>query len=414
MQGGSPGGAAELPVALLTRNLAMFAGSGSGKTVLLRRIVEEAALAGIPSIVLDTNNDLARLGTPWPSPPDGWGEGDAAKAERYARDVDVVVWTPGVAAGRPLALPVLPDFALSADDEERAQAVDMAWATLTPLVGATGASKTLKEGLLKQALAAFAAEGRGGVEAFIDFLMELPAEVSKLRKADELAAGMGDQLRAKIAVNPLPGGAGETLDSATLFTSDRPGATRVSVINFAGLEADSSRQDFVNQLQMALFAYVRRFPSGTPRLYVCDEAQNFAPSGTATASKASAVALARQGRKFGLGMLFATQAPKGIDTNIVSNCVTHFYGRMASPALMDAAEAMMASRGKAAKDLGALTRGTFYFSTEGVAQPVKIATPNCLTYHPQNPPTAEEVAALSKGRLTGQPPGCGSASTQRG
>ena len=208
MQGGSTGGEAELSVALLTRHLAMFAGSGSGKTVLLRRIVEEAALAGIPSIVLDTNNDLARLGTPWPSPPDGWGEGDAAKAERYARDVDVVVWTPGVAAGRPLALPVLPDFALSADDEERAQAVDMAWATLTPLVGATGASKTLKEGLLKQALAAFAVEGRGGVEAFIDFLVELPAEVSKLRKADQLAADMGDQLRAKIAVNPLLGGGG--------------------------------------------------------------------------------------------------------------------------------------------------------------------------------------------------------------
>ncbi len=55
-----------------------------------------------------------------------------------------------------------------------------------------------------------------------------------------------------------------------------------------------------------------------------DEAQNFAPSMASTAIKASAIALARQGRKFGLGMIFATQAPKGIDTNIVSNCVTHW------------------------------------------------------------------------------------------
>ena len=396
VQGGSMSGQAELPVALLTRHIAMFAGSGSGKTVLLRRIVEEAALVGVPSIVLDTNNDLARLGTAWPTSPDGWGEGDAAKAARYRRDVDVVVWTPGVASGRPLSLPVLPSFARLADNEERAQAVDMAWATLSPLVGATGANKVLKEGLLKEALTAFAAEGRDGVEPFIDFMMDLPAEVSRLRKAGELAAGMGDQLRAKLAVNPLLGGGGQTLEPATLFTSDRPGATRISVINFAGLEADASRQDFVNQLQMALFAHIRRFPSTTPRLYVCDEAQNFAPSGAATASKASAVALARQGRKFGLGMVFATQAPKGIDTNIVSNCVTHFYGRMASPALMDAAEAMMASRGRAAKDLGALTRGTFYFTTEGMAQPVKIATPNCLTFHPQNPATPEEVVDLSR------------------
>ena len=399
LQGGSRGGpSAGLPVALLTRHMAMFAGSGSGKTVLLRRIVEEAALLGIPSIVLDTNNDLARLGTAWPVHPDGWDDGDEDKASRYFRDVDVVIWTPGVALGRPLTLAVLPDFSQLNEDEDRAQAVDMAWATLSPLVGASGTSKVLKEGLLKQALAAFAAERREGIEAFIDFLMDLPGEVSKLSKADKLAADMGDQLRAKIAINPLLGGSGQPLDPATLFTSDRPDATRVSVINFAGLEADASRQDFVNQLQMALFAYIRRHPSATPRLYICDEAQNFAPSGTATASKASAIALARQGRKFGLGMVFATQAPRGIDTNIVSNCVTHFYGRMASPALMDAAEAMMASRGKAAKDLGTLTRGIFYFTTEGMAQPVKITTPNCLTFHPQNPATPDEVVGLSNAR----------------
>src|SRR4029077_1795227 len=46
---------------LLPRHTAILAGSGSGKTLLLRRIVEEAALQGIPSIVLDTNNDLARF-----------------------------------------------------------------------------------------------------------------------------------------------------------------------------------------------------------------------------------------------------------------------------------------------------------------------------------------------------------------
>jgi DNA helicase HerA-like ATPase len=47
-----------LPTKLLRRHTAIIAGSGSGKTVLLRRIVEEAALAGIPSIVIDPNNDF--------------------------------------------------------------------------------------------------------------------------------------------------------------------------------------------------------------------------------------------------------------------------------------------------------------------------------------------------------------------
>ena len=53
----------------MTRHIAIFAGTGSGKTVLLRRILEEAALLGVPAIVLDTNNDLARLGQPWPTVP---------------------------------------------------------------------------------------------------------------------------------------------------------------------------------------------------------------------------------------------------------------------------------------------------------------------------------------------------------
>ena len=396
LQGGSLGPAESLPIPLLTRHTALFAGSGSGKTVLLRRIVEEAALAGIPAIVLDTNNDLARLGVAWPQRPEAFSDDDDAKAARYARDVEVVVWTPGVAAGRPLTLAVLPDFSAAAEGEERAQAIDMAWATLVPLVGAAGAARVPKEGLLKEALAAFAREGRTGIEPFIDFLADLPGEVSKQTKAARYGIEMSDQLRGKIAVNPLLGAPGQPLDPAVLFAAGRPGATRISVVNFAGLEAEASRQDFVNQLQMALFTHIKRHPSATPRLYVCDEAQNFAPSTGSTASKASAIALARQGRKFGLGMIFATQAPKGIDTNIVSNCVTHFYGRMSSPALIDATEEMMASRGRAAKDLGALTAGTFYFSTEGTPQPVKLKTPLCLSWHPQNPATPEEVVALAR------------------
>ena len=64
---GNLGSPETLPADLLSRHVAIIAGSGSGKTVLLRRIVEEAALLGIPAIVLDTNNDLARLGDKWPN-----------------------------------------------------------------------------------------------------------------------------------------------------------------------------------------------------------------------------------------------------------------------------------------------------------------------------------------------------------
>ena len=397
VQGGGTGPEVRLPVSLLTRHTAIFAGSGSGKTVLLRRIVEEVALRGVPAIVLDTNNDLARLGLPWPERPAAFSDADVSAAARYADTVEVVVWTPGVAAGRPLTLAVLPDFSAlkgTGASAERAEAVTMAFATLAPLVGAKGASKDLKEGVLTEALASFAVEGRSGIDAFIDYLADLPAEVSKQSKATKLSGEMADQLRAKIALNPLLSAAGQPLDPSILFTAERADATRISVINLAGL-SDDSRQDFVNQLQMALFTFIRKHPSATPRLYVVDEAQNFAPSQTNTASKASAKALAAQARKFGLGLIFATQAPKGIDTNIVSNCTTHVYGRMSSPALIAATEEMMAAKGKAAKDLGSLSAGLFYVATEGLAQPVKIRAPLCLSWHPQNPATPEQIVEMT-------------------
>src|SRR5205807_2555642 len=145
--------------------------------------VEEAALLGIPAIVLDTNNYLARLGEAWPTRPRGFREDDAQRAQRYKNMVEVVVWTPGLAGGKPLHLAVLPDFEAITDDDEREQAVNMAWATLVPLVRATGSTKDLKEGLLKDALRAFARHPTGGIDGFVNFLADLPEGVSKLTRA---------------------------------------------------------------------------------------------------------------------------------------------------------------------------------------------------------------------------------------
>jgi len=77
---------------LLWRHIAIFAGSGSGKTVLLRRIVEEAVLLDIPAIVVDINNDLVRLGDAWPARPKGFSDDDQTKADAYQNRADVVSW----------------------------------------------------------------------------------------------------------------------------------------------------------------------------------------------------------------------------------------------------------------------------------------------------------------------------------
>ena len=383
----------DLPIRLLPRHTAIIAGSGSGKTVLLRRLVEEAALAGLPAIVIDPNNDLSRLGDPWPEQPKAFTPEDARKAERYRERVEVVVWTPGVHAGNPLFLSVLPDFSeLGEDRDERQQAIEMAAETLGPLVGA---KTNLLRGVLMGALEHFAARG-GKLTDFIALLADLPDGISDIGNAPKHAANMADQLRAAVATNPLLKIEGTVLDPRHLFFGSDPGRTRVSVINLSGLASDAAREDFVNRLQMTLFGWVKRNPSPRGMLYVVDEAQTFLPSQRAVPSLGSGIKLVAQGRKYGLGMIVATQVPRGIHNQVVSNCTTQFFGRQSAPATIAAAQEIIAANGGSATDIGKLGAGEFYFATEGSGRPAKLRTPICLSYHPANPPTPEEVIQRAK------------------
>ena len=50
-----------------------------------------------------------------------------------------------------------------------------------------------------------------------------------------------------------------------------------------------------------------------------------------TACTQSTLALASQARKYGLGLVFATQAPKGLHNRIPGNAATQFFGLLNSP-----------------------------------------------------------------------------------
>ncbi len=361
--------------------------------MLLRRLVEEAALAGIPAIVVDPNNDLSRLGEAWPERPDKFTPEDDRKAASYAERVEVVVWTPGIHAGNPLFLSAMPDLAASEDRDERAQAIEMAAETLGPLAGAT---KTLQRGVLADALRAFAGRGGGNLGAFTELLADLPDGTSQIGKATNLAADMADQLRAAVATNPLLRIEGAVLDPARLFFGPNREKTRISVVNLSGLASEAAREDFVNRLQMALFGWIKKNPSPRGLLYVVDEAQTFLPSGRTPPSLGSGIKLVAQGRKYGLGMIVATQVPRGIHNQVVSNCTTQFFGRQSAPATIAAAQEIMAASGGAAPDIGRLGAGEFYFATEGSGRPAKLRTPLCLSHHPANPPTPEQVIAQAR------------------
>ena len=125
-----------------------------------------------------------------------------------------------------------------------------------------------------------------------------------------------------------------------------------------------------------------------------DEAQNFAPSKGFTTSLRSTLALSSQARKYGLGLVFATQAPKGLHNHIPGNAATQFYGLLNSPAHIEAAREMARAKGGLVNDISRLGAGNFYVATEGEAFH-RVVAPWCLSYHPSSPPSTEEVLALA-------------------
>src|SRR5262249_19087568 len=144
--------------------------------------------------------------------------------------------------------------------------------------------------------------------------------------------------------------------------------------------------------------WIKRNPAGDRPLgglLVMDEAQTFAPSGAATACTASTLVLAAQARKYGLGLVFATQAPKGLHNRIPGNATTQFFGLLNSGTQINAAIELAKAKGGRVDDIARLSAGQFYAATEGLGFQ-KLRVPMCLSYHPPSALTADEVVERAR------------------
>ncbi len=390
---GGEGSEITLSLETLKQHVAILAGSGSGKTVLTRRLVEEAALCGTPSIVIDIANDLARLGQPWPETPPSWDAADKDKAKRYFEQVDVKIWTPGRTTGNPLRLRQIPDLAAVADNEdELMDAVSMTISSLRGILKTR--SDNTKEGIVGAALKWMARNGGGDLERLADVLADLPddSDARIHAKAGKMAGDMSAHLKGALITNSLLGGKGKPADMEQLLAGTG-GRTRVSVINLSGLGGVEAQQMFVNQLAMSFFGWIKKHPAqGLGGLLVIDEAKDFIPSVKSTPCKDSVIRFAAQARKYGMGLLLATQEPKSVDTKIIANSNTLFFGRQNSPETIKTSESLLERGG-----VGKLERGHFFLkSIELQSVPVHIVAPLCLSYHPPAPLSADEVVELSR------------------
>lgn len=379
------GVAVGLPLASLSEHIGILGGSGSGKSVLIRRLIEECALQGIPTIALSQTSEFARLGDPWPRAPKGWQPQDAGKAIAYRTRTKLRLWTPGRSLGRPLPLPALPDFTAHSIDLEGLKAAKrIALSYLAERVGATDSNS--RRQVLDEALEQFIADRKTHLGELVALLAELPSDIAaEVRNGRNLAAQMAEKLRLALSADPLLRD-----DSAPISPNELFGvgdsSVRISAINLRGLESLDLQRELFTQLCFSLWSWLleaRPRNHGLVGLLIIDELRDFLPPNQDPACKQALLKLLEVGRERGLGIVVSTQKPKGLDLAALDGIGAWFYGRANAPQTIDQISKHLAQRGGSAGDIGRLQPGQLYLSAPFIAPPVKLIAPMCLSHHPE-------------------------------
>ncbi|MEW6543390.1 MAG: ATP-binding protein [Nitrospirota bacterium] len=347
--------------------------TGSGKTGLCLALLEEAAIDGIPALVIDPKGDLGNLLLTFPqlrgedfapwineddarkkglSPADyaaqqaelwkkglaSWGQ-DGERVQRLKEAADFAIYTPGSTAGLPVS--ILKSFAAPAqavrDDLELLR--ERINTAVTGLLGQLGIEAdpiqsrehillaTILEtawrqgadldlgGLIRQIQAPpFAKVGVLALESFY------PAKerFGLAMKLNNLLASPGFSSWMK----------GVPLDADRLLYTPE-GKPRIAIVSIAHL-TDAERMFVVSLLLNEVVGWMRR-QSGTTSLRAVvymDEIFGYFPPVANPPSKAPLLTLLKQARAFGVGVVLATQNPVDLDYKGLANTGTWFIGRL--------------------------------------------------------------------------------------
>lgn len=423
--------------------------TGSGKTGLCLSLLEEAAIDGIPAIVIDPKGDLSNLLLAFPEqrPSDfrpfidegeaerrgksadalavevaqKWSEGlaawgqDGARVARFKDACDVVVYTPGSAAGVQLALLAsfdAPPEAVREDAEALAGMIEGATSGLLALAGAPSELRGREHVLVSQLLAGAWAEGKSvDLATLVQSVQKPPFErVGALdlesffpaKDRAELAMTL-NALLASPAASAWAKGA--PLDVSSLLRSEN-GKPRIAVVSIAHL-SDEQRMFFVTKLLGAVVAWMR-LQSGTTSLRAIvymDEIFGYFPPTAEPPSKRPMLTLLKQARAFGVGVVLATQNPVDLDYKGLANCGTWFLGRLQAERdklrVLDGLESARASapgagatdRASLDKLLSALGARVFLCHDVHAPEPVIFQSRHTLSYL-RGPLTREQIASL--------------------
>jgi len=127
----------------------------------------------------------------------------------------------------------------------------------------------LGQAVLRRAVEHYGRRGGNRLQGLIDTLADLPDGIIDLADADKIGAGLAQALTATMVNDPLFGGSGTLVDPSLLLTPASGKRARVSVISLVGLPSDEARQSFANQLQMALFVWIKSTRPASAPCWAC-------------------------------------------------------------------------------------------------------------------------------------------------
>ena len=347
--------------------------TGSGKTGLCLDLIEEAAIDGVPAILIDPKGDLCDLlltfpglsaeeFRPWVNEDDAarkglspddfatqqaelwksglaeWGQ-DGGRIRRLRESAEFAIYTPGSSAGLPVSIVAsfaAPPDAVRGDEEALRERVASTATGLLTLLGISADPLKSREHILVSTILADA-WGRGEnltLEALISRIQAPP--VKRIGVVDVEAFFPGkERYELAMRLNSLlaaPGFAswleGEPLEVGALLRT-AAGRPRIAIFSIAHL-SDAERMFFVTLLLNQTLAWMRT-QSGTTSLRAIlymDEIAGYFPPVAVPPAKAPLLTLLKQGRAFGLGVVLATQNPVDLDYKGLSNTGTWLLGRL--------------------------------------------------------------------------------------
>jgi Helicase HerA, central domain len=399
------GSGATQPFALAADDLVthgiVVGGTGSGKTGLLMVLVEEALRAQIPVILIDVKGDLPNLlltfpelsasefkpwldagavqrsgQTPeaaaqtlaesWQTKLAEWQLGPEQVAAQHAATA-LRVFTPGTQAGEPLnVLSALerPSPLWDTDAEVAREALSASVSLVLRLMGRDPDPTRSRDHVVLSVLAE--RRLRAGQPADIASLLadvrEPPLETLGAMPIDEFLPKR-DRNALATALNTLLASPtfeswrmGQPIDIDSWTAPRADGRTPGTIISVAHLD-DEERALVLGVLLDQVLAWVRT-QAGTHHLralLVFDEIYGFVPPHPANPpTKRPIVALMKQARAFGLGVVLATQNPMDLDYRALSNAGVWCIGRLSTDADRERVVEAMADSAGAASDAGAL------------------------------------------------------------